>query len=84
MADRSPGPQPGPPATSNPGRRRFDPLGLWLCGLGVLGLARAWLYLVREAATYDPVAWTWLGGSLLMAGIGIALLARGLRRPTRR
>ncbi len=69
---------------AKPPGRRADPLGLWLCGLGALGLVRAWLVLVREGATTDPVGWAWLGGSLLMAGIGIALLAHGLRRPTRR
>jgi hypothetical protein len=62
-----------------PARRRgADPLGLWLCGLAVLGLARAWLYLVRDGATADPVGWTWLGGSLLLALLGSILVLRSL------
>ncbi|MGY1459530.1 MULTISPECIES: hypothetical protein [unclassified Luteimonas] len=56
--------------------RRFDPLGLWLCGLGALGLARAWLYLVRDGGTAGPVGWIWLGGSVLLACIGLVLLVR--------
>lgn len=60
--------------------RRFDPLGLWLCGLAVLGLARAWLYLVRDAGAADAVGWIWLAGSVCMAAVGLVLLARGLLR----
>ena len=58
-------------------RRRPDPLGLWMCGLAVLGSARAWMYLVRDGDTSDPAGWIWLGGSLLLALVGIALLLRG-------
>jgi hypothetical protein len=57
--------------------RRVDPLGLWLCALAVLGLARSWLYLVRDAASAGAIGWIWLAGSALMAGIGAALLWRG-------
>lgn len=63
--------------------RRVDPLGLWLCGLAVLGLTRAWLYLVRDAGTAGAVGWIWLWGSVLLAGIGLALLVRGLVRAGR-
>ncbi|MEN1956357.1 hypothetical protein [Luteimonas changyuni] len=65
-------------------RRRLDPLGLWLCGLAILGLARTWMYLVRDGGAADAVGWIWLAGSLLMAGIGIVLLARGLPGAARR
>lgn len=62
---------------SGPARGRgIDPLGLWLCGLAALGLARAWLYLVRDAGTGGAVGWFWLGGSLLLGAIGAALLVR--------
>ncbi|MBB1472640.1 hypothetical protein H5368_06325 [Luteimonas sp. MC1782] len=61
-------------------RRRIDPLGLWFCGLAVLGLARAWLYLVRDGGTAGAVGWAWLAGSLLLAGIGLGLACRGLAR----
>jgi len=60
--------------------RRLDPLGLWLCGLAVLGLARAWLYLVRDAGAAGPLGWIWLGGAVLLAATGAALLLRGLAR----
>ena len=62
------------------GGRRLDPLGAWLCAMGALGLARAWLYLVRDGSTADPVGWIWLGGSTLLACGGLALLWRGWRR----
>lgn len=58
--------------------RCFDPLGLWLCGLAALGLVRAWMYLVRDAASASAsaIGWTWLGGSILLGAIGAFLLAR--------
>lgn len=68
-------PQPGGSRTLS---RRLDPLGLWLCGLALLGLARSWLYLVRDGGAAGAIGWIWLAGSLLMAGAGAALLLRGL------
>lgn len=66
-------------APASPARRaRPDPLGLWMCGLAVLGGARAWLYLVRDA-TPGPYGWMWLGGSLLLAVLGIVLIVRNRR-----
>src|SRR5690554_7342 len=67
------GPPPGS-AKPPPRGRRPDPLGLWLCGLAVLGLARAWLYLVRDAGLAGPVGWIWLGGSIVFACLGLRLL----------
>jgi len=67
------------PPVPPPRTRRPDPLGLWLCGLAILGLARAWLYLVRDAGAAGAVGWAWLGGSLLLAAFGAALLVRSLR-----
>ena len=58
--------------------RRFDPLGLWLCGLAMLGLARAWLFLVRDAGSAGAIGWIWLWGSVLLAAVGLGLLLRGL------
>lgn len=73
-----------PPATRPAHRRRFDPLGLWLCGLAALGLARAWMYLVRDAGSAGAIGWIWFGGSLLLGGIGVVLLLRGLAAARRR
>ena len=71
--------------TPSAARRRADPLGLWLCGLAALGLARAWLYLVRDAGAAGAVGWIWFGGSVLLGVAGLVLLLRGLRpgRPDR-
>ena len=66
--------------TPSTGRRRVDPLGLWLCCLAALGLARAWLYLVRDAGAAGAVGWIWFGGSALLGAAGLVLLLRGLRR----
>ncbi len=66
------GPDPAPRAR----RGRRDPLALWMCGLAALGSARAWLHLVRDGDTGNPAGWIWLGGSLLLAVIGVVLLVR--------
>ena len=65
-----------PPAARPIQRRRFDPLGLWLCGLAALGLARAWMYLVRDSGSAGAIGWVWLGGSILFGVTGLFLLAR--------
>ena len=49
-------------------------LPLWFCGLGLLGLVRAWL--ASRAGGLDLVAWCWLAGSLAMLLLGILALAR--------
>lgn len=72
--------RPARPTERTAPRRRFDPLGLWLCGLAALGLARAWLYLVRDGGTAGPVGWLWLGGSIVLTCLGLVLLARGWLR----
>lgn len=69
--------------SANRAGRRLDPLGLWLCGLAALGLARAWLYLVRDAGGAGAVGWIWLGGALLLGVTGLAVLVRGLRADRR-
>ncbi len=66
--------------TPSTGRPRADPLGLWLCCLAALGLARAWLYLVRDAGAAGAVGWIWFVGSMLMGVAGLVLLLRGVRR----
>lgn len=52
-------------------------LGLWFCGIAVLGLLRFWLK-AREAGDLPLAldAWLWLAGSLLCALIGVVALLR--------
>jgi len=56
-------------------------LGLWFCAISALGL------LQFHARAFDgdrfeptPVAWMWLGGSIVLAGTGLVLTIRALRR----
>ena len=56
-------------------------LGLWFCAISALGL------LQFHARAFDgdrfeptPVAWKWLGGSIFIAGKGLELTIRALRR----
>ena len=56
-------------------------LGLWFCSIAALGLlqfhGRAF-----EDGHFAPtmVAWIWLGGSVVLGGLGLALVVRALRR----
>lgn len=49
-------------------------IGLWMCGIGLLGLLQ---FHLRGTG---PIGWLWLAGGVLVLGIGIALLVRQ-RRP---
>ena len=56
-------------------------LGLWFCAIAALGLlqfhARAF-----DEGRFEPnaIAWAWLGGSVVLGALGLALLVRALRR----
>ena len=56
-------------------------LGLWFCAIAALGLlqfhGRAF-----DEGRFDPgtIAWAWLGGSIVLGGLGLVLLVRALRR----
>jgi hypothetical protein len=50
-------------------------LAYWFCGLGLLGLLRACIKLVRDPS-FDAQLWLWFAGSTLLAAIGIAMLLR--------
>ena len=60
-------------------------LGLWFCAIATLGLvqfhARAF-----DDGRFDPgaIAWMWLGGSVVLAGLGLVLLVRALLAHARR
>lgn len=64
--------------TPAPGRRdgfwARHAIGLWLCGIGLLGLLQFHLH------GAGLIAWLWLAGGVAVLGIGIALLVRQ-RRP---
>jgi hypothetical protein len=57
---------------------RRHALALWFLGIAALGLLRWWMKVGREgAAAQAPDAMLWLGGSLLLAAIGLLALWRG-------
>lgn len=76
--------------TSPHGLRRYA-LGLWLCALGALGIARFFMRAARDVVVpADAVAWIYLlGGALVLAfGVRALLVARrqarhGRDRPER-
>lgn len=56
-------------------------LGIWLCGIALMGVVefrRA--AFAGDAPAMTPVAWMWFTGSTVTGIVGIALLARELRR----
>lgn len=56
-------------------------LGLWFCVIAALGLLqfRGRAFDAGEFAP-SPVAWIWLGGSIVLGGLGLVLLIHALRR----
>jgi hypothetical protein len=60
-----------------PGLLQRSALGLWFCGLSVLGLLRVFARYSRDpSALADTVMQFWLGGSLLLGVLGVWLVAR--------
>lgn len=59
-------------------------LGIWLCGIALLGMVEFRRYAqAGEGLAMTPVAWMWLAGSTVTGIIGVALLLRELRRNRR-
>lgn len=56
-------------------------IGLWLCGIGALGFLQFYLRALRGPAQADTIAWLWLGGAIVVASIGLVLVARARRGP---
>lgn len=56
---------------------RRHALGLWFCGLGVLGLVRLFMRVAREG-TFGGSAqdWLWLTGSIGVLAIGLMWIVR--------
>lgn len=70
-------PVPVPP----PSLLRRCALGIWLCGIALIGgveFRRA--AFAGEAWAMTPIAWMWLLGATVTAIVGITLLLRELRR----
>jgi hypothetical protein len=64
---------------AQPSLLRRCALGIWLCGIAVLGMVefrRA--AFAGEVLAMTPIAWMWLAGSTVTGVIGIALLVREL------
>lgn len=66
---------------ARPSLLRRCALGLWLCGIALLGVVefhRA--AFAGDALAMTPIAWMWLAGSTVTGIIGIALLVHELLR----
>ena len=70
-----------PVAPPAPSLLRRCAIGIWLCGIALLGLVEFRRYALASGEfSMTPVSWMWLIGSLVTGAIGIALLVRELRR----
>ena len=66
---------------AQPSLLRRCALGIWLCGIALLGVVefrRA--AVVGDALAMTPIAWMWLAGSTTTGVIGVVLLVRELFR----
>jgi hypothetical protein len=56
-------------------------LGLWFCAIAVLGLVQFYARAFADGH-FEPtrIAWAWLGGSVVLAVLGLAWLVHALRR----
>ncbi|MBF6022738.1 hypothetical protein [Lysobacter niastensis] len=70
-----------PPDQRNHPLRRHA-LGLWFCGLGLLGLLRCWMRIARTGGFHHTTDWLWLIGSLAVIAVGLFSIARNHRRRT--
>jgi len=70
---------------SKPGLIRRCALGLWFCGIALLGLLQFFGKALRGDGFHPgTIAWIWLTGSVVFATLGIAAIFRELRdRPPR-
>lgn len=56
-------------------------LGLWFCGIGVLGLLQFYLRAFEDGVFLpSTIAWLWLAGAALVIAIGVATILRAARR----
>jgi len=56
-------------------------LGLWLCVVAALGMLQFGMR-AFDGGVFAPtaIAWLWLGGSVVVATVAVAVLVRTLRR----
>ncbi len=70
-----------PAARLAPSLIRRCAIGIWLCGIALLGVVEFRRHaLAGDALAMTPVAWMWLIGSTITGAIGIVLLVRELLR----
>ncbi|GAA3932353.1 hypothetical protein [Luteimonas lutimaris] len=72
------------PPPRSPSLIRRCALGIWLCGIALMGVVEFRRYaLAGGELSMTPVAWMWLVGSTVTGVVGIVLLVRELRRHRR-
>ncbi len=66
---------------AQPSLLRRCALGIWLCGIAVLGLVECHrAAFAGDVLAMSPIAWMWLAGSTVTGVVGIVLLVRELLR----
>lgn len=64
---------------------RRAPLGFWFCAIAALGFLQGYRHAFPDGRfAPDTVGWLWLGGSVVLAALGIANIVRAARRPAKR
>lgn len=57
-------------------------LGFWFCAIAALGLLQSHRHAFPDGQfAPDLIAWLWLGGSAILAVLGIGIIVREIRRP---
>ena len=71
-------------ARQEPSLIRRCAIGIWLCGIALLGVVEFRRHaLAGDALAMTPVAWMWLAGSIITGAVGVAWLVRELQRSRR-
>ena len=78
LPDEAPA-DPAPPRA--PSLVRRCAIGIWLCGIALLGAVEFRRYAMAGGEfSMTPVAWMWLAGSIITGAVGVAWLVRELQR----
>ena len=73
-----------PALSRGPSVIRRCALGIWLCGIALLGAVEFRRYAMPDGGfSMTPVAWMWLAGSIITGAVGVAWLVRELQRSRR-